>query len=88
MATRFPPCRAKRHVHYHAEKARGGVGLIIFEAIRLHPSSIGRAQGVLQRAHRRLRGQRDQSVAVPLNVLQAVRAAMGPAERVVAFRPD
>jgi len=36
-----------RHVHYHAEKARGGVGLIIFEAIRVHPTSIGRAQGVI-----------------------------------------
>jgi len=38
---------SERHVHYHAEKARGGVGLIIFEAIRVHPSSIGRAQGVI-----------------------------------------
>jgi len=36
-----------RHVHYHAEKARGGAGLIIFEAIRVHPTSIGRAQGVI-----------------------------------------
>ena len=38
---------SERHVHYHAEKARGGVGLIIFEAIRVHPTSIGRAQGVI-----------------------------------------
>jgi 2,4-dienoyl-CoA reductase-like NADH-dependent reductase (Old Yellow Enzyme family) len=38
---------SEQHVHYHAEKARGGVGLIIFEAIRVHPSSIGRAQGVI-----------------------------------------
>ena len=38
---------SERHVHYHAEKARGGVGLIIFEAVRVHPSSIGRAQGVI-----------------------------------------
>jgi mycofactocin system FadH/OYE family oxidoreductase 2 len=38
---------SERHVHYHAEKARGGVGLIIFEAVRVHASSIGRAQGVI-----------------------------------------
>ena len=38
---------SERHVHYHAEKARGGVGLIIFEAIRVHPTSIGRANGVI-----------------------------------------
>ena len=36
-----------RHVHYHGEKARGGAGLIIFEAIRVHPTSIGRAAGVI-----------------------------------------
>lgn len=38
---------SERHVHYHAEKACGGVGLIIFEAIRVHPTSIGRANGVV-----------------------------------------
>jgi mycofactocin system FadH/OYE family oxidoreductase 2 len=38
---------SERHVHYHAEKARGGAGLVIFEAIRVHPTSIGRAQGVI-----------------------------------------
>ncbi|MFN8557219.1 MAG: FAD-dependent oxidoreductase [Dehalococcoidia bacterium] len=36
-----------QHVAYHAEKAKGGVGLIIFEAIRVHPTSIGRANGVI-----------------------------------------
>lgn len=38
---------SERHVHYHAERARGGVGLIIFEAIRVHPTSIARAQGII-----------------------------------------
>lgn len=38
---------SERHVHYHAERARGGVGLIIFEAIRVHPTSIGRQNGVM-----------------------------------------
>ncbi|WP_328415160.1 FAD-dependent oxidoreductase [Micromonospora sp. NBC_00389] len=31
-----------RHVAYHAERARGGVGLIITEAVRVHPTSAGR----------------------------------------------
>ncbi|MBI2321667.1 MAG: FAD-dependent oxidoreductase [Chloroflexi bacterium] len=38
---------SERHVAYHAEKAKGGAGLIIFEAIRVHPTSIGRAHGVI-----------------------------------------
>jgi dimethylglycine catabolism A len=31
-----------RHVAYHRARAEGGVGLIIFEGIRIHPSSLGR----------------------------------------------
>ncbi|GAA2348932.1 FAD-dependent oxidoreductase [Dactylosporangium salmoneum] len=31
-----------RHVAYHRERARGGVGLIITEGIRVHPTSLGR----------------------------------------------
>ncbi|MEV4521816.1 FAD-dependent oxidoreductase [Micromonospora tulbaghiae] len=33
----------RRHVAYHAERARGGAGLIITEAIRVHPTSAGRS---------------------------------------------
>jgi 2,4-dienoyl-CoA reductase-like NADH-dependent reductase (Old Yellow Enzyme family) len=32
----------ERHAAYHAERARGGVGLIITEAVRVHPTSAGR----------------------------------------------
>jgi 2,4-dienoyl-CoA reductase-like NADH-dependent reductase (Old Yellow Enzyme family)/thioredoxin reductase len=32
----------ERHVAYHAERARGGVALIITEAVRVHPTSAGR----------------------------------------------
>ncbi len=35
-----------RHLAYHQARARGGAGLIIFEAIRVHRSSLGRRQGV------------------------------------------
>ncbi|MBJ3775583.1 oxidoreductase [Acuticoccus mangrovi] len=37
---------SERHVSYHRARAEGGVGLIIFEGIRVHESSLGRAQGV------------------------------------------
>jgi len=31
---------SERHVRYHQERARGGVGMIVFEAIRVHPTSL------------------------------------------------
>lgn len=35
-----------RHLDYHRARARGGVGLIIFESIRVQKNSLGRPQGV------------------------------------------
>ena len=35
-----------RHLAYHRARAAGGAGLSIFEAIRVHRSSLGRQQGV------------------------------------------
>lgn len=35
-----------RHVAYHAERARGGVGLIVTEPLRVHGTSLGRAGGL------------------------------------------
>lgn len=35
-----------RHLAYHRARAAGGAGLIVFEGIRVHRSSLGRAQGV------------------------------------------
>lgn len=35
-----------RHVAYHRARARGGASLIIFEAMRVHKSSLGRSQGI------------------------------------------
>ena len=35
-----------RHLAYHKARAAGGAGLIIFEGIRVHRSSLGRQQGV------------------------------------------
>ncbi len=35
-----------RHVTYHEERARGGAGLIIMESLRVHPTSLGKPQGL------------------------------------------
>jgi 2,4-dienoyl-CoA reductase-like NADH-dependent reductase (Old Yellow Enzyme family) len=35
-----------RHTAYHEARARGGVGLIIMESLRVHPTSLGKPQGV------------------------------------------
>lgn len=37
---------SQRHVDYHRERAKGGVGAIIFEAIRVVENTLGRPQGV------------------------------------------
>ena len=47
-----------RHVAYHAERARGGVGLIITEAIRVHPTSAGAASASAASTTRRSRRTR------------------------------
>jgi 2,4-dienoyl-CoA reductase-like NADH-dependent reductase (Old Yellow Enzyme family) len=36
----------ERHVAYHRERAEGGAGLIITEAVRVHPTSAGRASSL------------------------------------------
>ncbi|MDX1692004.1 MAG: NADH-dependent flavin oxidoreductase, partial [Acidimicrobiia bacterium] len=36
----------ERHVAYHEARARGGAGLIIFESIRVHPSTLGKPEGI------------------------------------------
>jgi 2,4-dienoyl-CoA reductase-like NADH-dependent reductase (Old Yellow Enzyme family)/thioredoxin reductase len=37
---------SQRHLDYHAARAKGGVGAIIFESIRVHANSLGRPQAV------------------------------------------
>jgi 2,4-dienoyl-CoA reductase-like NADH-dependent reductase (Old Yellow Enzyme family) len=37
---------SQRHVDYHRERAKGGVGAIIFEAVRVTKNTLGRPQGV------------------------------------------
>ncbi|WP_339950494.1 FAD-dependent oxidoreductase [uncultured Albimonas sp.] len=37
---------SQRHLDYHVARARGGVGAIVFESIRVHLNSLGRPQAV------------------------------------------
>ena len=37
---------SQRHLDYHLARARGGVGAIVFESIRVHLNSVGRPQAV------------------------------------------
>ncbi|MEO3854289.1 FAD-dependent oxidoreductase [Acrocarpospora sp. B8E8] len=55
-----------RHVDYHAERANGGAGMIITEAIRVHPTSAGR--------HISLGSFDDASIPAYAAVAEAVRA--------------
>ncbi|MEU5464208.1 FAD-dependent oxidoreductase [Streptomyces althioticus] len=55
-----------RHVAYHGERAKGGVGLIITEGIRVHPTSAGR--------HISLGSFDDDSIPAYAAVAEAVQA--------------
>ncbi|MEE3921400.1 hypothetical protein V2I01_33650 [Micromonospora sp. BRA006-A] len=48
----------RRHVAYHAERARGGAGPIITEAIRVHPTSAAAASASAASTTRRSRRTR------------------------------
>ncbi|ROO88287.1 hypothetical protein EDD29_5950 [Actinocorallia herbida] len=84
----------RRHAAYHAERARGGAGLIITEAIRVHPASAGR--------HISLGSFDDSSIAAYAEMTEAVhvegarmfaqlmhagRQASGEATRTAAWAP-
>lgn len=56
-----------KHVAYHRARAEGGAGLIIFEGIRVHESSLGRAQGV--------NGYEPEAVPAFAKVAEAVQGA-------------
>ncbi|TCT11579.1 hypothetical protein EDC22_104342 [Tepidamorphus gemmatus] len=55
------------HVHYLAERARAGIGLVIVEPLRVHRTSLGRSGGLTGSDRRALPGLR--------RIVEAVRAA-------------
>src|SRR5438067_11473280 len=56
FAENFLPTEA--HINYHRERAKGGVGLIIIEPLRVHATSLGRAGGLSGHDRRALPGLR------------------------------
>ncbi|MBO6759192.1 MAG: NAD-binding protein [Roseibium sp.] len=58
-----------RHLAYHRARAAGGAGLIIFEGIRVHRSSLGRQQGV--------NGYEHECIPRFQNIAEAVRSEGG-----------
>ncbi|MFJ6463038.1 Ohr family peroxiredoxin [Streptomyces sp. NPDC091387] len=85
----------ERHAAYHGERARGGVGLIITEGIRVHPTSAGRHIG--------LGSFDDSSIPHHVGIAESVqvhgtrmyaqllhtgRQAAGDATRTAAWSPD
>jgi 2,4-dienoyl-CoA reductase-like NADH-dependent reductase (Old Yellow Enzyme family) len=82
----------ERHVAYHRARARGGVGLIVTEAIRVHPTSAGRAStlaGWSSALAPRLAGVVDavhhEGTAIFAQLIHAGRQAGGHTSRVPAW---
>ncbi|MFD4668744.1 FAD-dependent oxidoreductase [Lentzea sp. NPDC058450] len=83
-----------RHVAYHAERARGGAGLIVTEPLRVHPTSLGRAGGLasipaalpgLQRITEAVRGA---GAAVFTQITHAGRHSENVFRRTAAWGPS
>lgn len=82
-----------RHVAYHAERARGGAGLIVTEPLRVHPTSLGRAGGLaadpaaLPGLTRITTAVREQGAAVFTQITHAGRHSENVFRRAAAWGP-
>ncbi|GAA1933706.1 FAD-dependent oxidoreductase [Nocardioides hwasunensis] len=82
-----------RHVAYHRERARGGVGLIVTEPLRVHPTSLGRAGGLaavpeaLPGLERIVTAVRDEGAAIFTQVTHAGRHSENVFRRTAAWGP-
>lgn len=83
-----------RHVAYHAERAKGGAGLIITEPLRVHPTSLGRAGGLaadsaaLPGLTRIVTAVRDEGAAVFTQITHAGRHSENVFRRTAAWGPS
>ncbi|RKN12466.1 FAD-dependent oxidoreductase [Streptomyces radicis] len=84
----------RRHVDYHAERARGGVGLIVTEAVRVHPTSAGRHislgcfdDGCVPAYAAVTEAVHAQGARVFAQLMHAGRQANGDATRTAAWAP-
>lgn len=82
----------RRNVDYLAERARGGVGLVITEAIRVHPSSAGRHQSLgsftddsIPAFAELARSVKAEGAAVFAQIMHLGRQASGDATRTAAW---
>jgi 2,4-dienoyl-CoA reductase-like NADH-dependent reductase (Old Yellow Enzyme family)/thioredoxin reductase len=84
-----------QHVNYHRERARGGVGLIIIEPLRVHPTSLGRSGGLTGNDRRALPGLRRitdvihaENVPAFVQITHAGRHGENFVERLPAWGPS
>ncbi|MBK1789197.1 oxidoreductase [Prauserella cavernicola] len=83
----------ERHVAYHAERARGGVGLIVTEPLRVHRTSLGRAGGLgtsrdsLPMLERLVTAVRDAGSAIFTQLTHAGRHSENVFERTASWGP-
>lgn len=85
----------ERHARYHAERARGGVGLIITEGVRVHPTSAARAAalgafstGCVPAYARIPQAVHAEGAAVFAQLLHLGRQAAGDHARTAAWAPS
>lgn len=92
FAENFLP--TSRHVEYHRQRARGGVGLIITEPLRVHETSLGRAGGLsadragLPVLRRLVEAVREEGAAIFTQITHAGRHSDNVFRRAAAWGPS
>ncbi|WP_430259333.1 FAD-dependent oxidoreductase [Neorhizobium sp. IRS_2294] len=86
---------SERHFAYHRERARGGVGAIIFESIRVHANSLGRPQAVcgfdpacIEPFRRITDAVKAEGARILGQIIHLGRQVEGDFERTVSFGPS
>jgi 2,4-dienoyl-CoA reductase-like NADH-dependent reductase (Old Yellow Enzyme family)/thioredoxin reductase len=86
---------SERHLAYHRERARGGVGAIIFESIRVHANSLGRPQAVcgfdpacIAPFRRITEAVKAEGARILGQIIHLGRQVEGDFERTVSFGPS
>jgi dimethylglycine catabolism A len=83
-----------RHVAYHRERARGGVGLIVTEPLRVHATSLGRAGGLAAQSEalpvltRLVDAVREEGAAVFTQITHAGRHSENVFRRTASWGPS
>ena len=83
------------HINYHRERAKGGVGLIIIEPLRVHTTSLGRSGGLSGHDRKALPGLRRivdvihaENVPAFVQITHAGRHSENFAERLPSWGPS